>query len=157
MYGPDWPSDGELDIIEGVNTAYNNIISGHTADGCVQDSSINGQYTGDMQTMQCAVGSENIGCGFTPPASDTSSYGDGFNAVGGGVYAVQWDSQHLKVWHFPRGAIPVDIADKQPDPDGWGPPEAIFGGSSCDVDSFWKNMKLVINIVSRSYLFPARS
>jgi len=30
MYGPDWPNNGEVDIIEGANTALTNIMSAHT-------------------------------------------------------------------------------------------------------------------------------
>lgn len=95
----------------------------------------------------------NIGCGFSPPASDTSSYGDGFNAVNGGVYAMQWDSAHIKIWHFARDEIPRDVQRKRPDPRGWKQPQAVFGGSSCDVRSFFKDMSLVINIVSHDYDF----
>ena len=68
--------------------------------------------------------------------------------MGGGVYAMEWTSEHIRVWHFSRGSVPADIKAKQPDPNQWGLPEAIFGGSSCEVDSYWRNMKLVINTVS---------
>lgn len=144
MYGSDWPYGGELDIIEGANTAHRNIISAHTADGCYQDDV--SLFTGEQRNTDCAIGTQNIGCGFNPPADDTSSYGDAFNAVGGGVYAVQWDSDRMKVWHFARGSIPADIESKTPEPSGWGLPEAVFGGERCDVDSFFKNMSIVINI-----------
>lgn len=30
MFGPDWPNDGEIDIIEGANMAYQNLVSAHT-------------------------------------------------------------------------------------------------------------------------------
>lgn len=30
MYGPDWPNNGEIDIIEGANRATRNLISAHT-------------------------------------------------------------------------------------------------------------------------------
>ena len=30
MYGPNWPNSGEIDIIEGANTATKNLMSGHT-------------------------------------------------------------------------------------------------------------------------------
>lgn len=148
MYGTDWPHGGELDIIEGANTYHRNIISAHTADGCQQDDEV--LFTGEQRNTDCAIGSQNIGCGFNPPANDTTSYGDSFNAVGGGVYAVEWNSEHMKVWHFSRGAIPSDIEEKKPEPSGWGVPQAVFGGSKCDVDSFFKNMSIVINIVSTS-------
>ncbi|KAL6896526.1 glycoside hydrolase family 16 protein [Trichoderma evansii] len=145
-YGDNWPYDGEIDIIEGVNTAHTNIISAHTSDGCTQGPSINGLYSGQQLSTQCAVGTDNIGCGFNPSPDDTSSYGDGFNAAHGGVYAMEWNEANIRIWHFPRGSIPRDIENKEPDPDSWGQPVAIFGGSSCDVDTYFKNMRLVLNI-----------
>ena len=146
-YGTNWPHGGEIDIIEGVNTAHQNIISAHTADGCTQSQSLKGSFSGVQRNVDCAIGSANIGCGFSPPANDTSSYGDGFNAVNGGVYAMQWKSDDIKIWHFERDRIPADIELKKPDPQGWKLPDAVFGGSSCDVRSFFKDMSLVINIV----------
>ncbi|KAL7789063.1 glycoside hydrolase family 16 protein [Trichoderma ceciliae] len=145
-YGDNWPFDGEVDIIEGVNTAHTNIMSAHTADGCTQSPSIDGLYSGEQLSTQCAVGSDNIGCGFNPSSEDVSSYGDGFNAAHGGVYAMEWDPVHIRIWHFSRGSIPKDIENKKPDPDKWGQPVAIFGGESCDVDRYFKNMRLVLNI-----------
>lgn len=145
-YGDNWPYDGEIDIIEGVNTAHTNIISAHTSDGCTQDESINGLYSGHQLSTQCAVGTDNIGCGFNPSPEDVSSYGDGFNAAHGGVYAMEWNGENIRIWHFPRGYIPRDIENKEPDPESWGQPVAIFGGPSCDVDTYFKNMRLVLNI-----------
>ncbi|KAL7915968.1 glycoside hydrolase family 16 protein [Trichoderma velutinum] len=145
-YGDNWPFDGEIDIIEGVNAAHTNIISAHTADGCSQGNDIGGLFSGELINTQCAVGTDNIGCGFHPSSEDTSSYGDGFNAAHGGVYAMEWDPIHIRIWHFPRGSIPRDIEAKKPSPDTWGQPIAIFGGSQCKVDNYFKHMRLVLNI-----------
>lgn len=70
---------------------------------------------------------------------------------------MEWDSDGLKVWHFARSTLPGDIALAPmvvPDPKAWGPPAAVFGGPSCDADSFFYNMSLVINIVSTSKETP---
>lgn len=144
----EWPQGGEVDIIEGANTAHHNLISAHTADGCFQDESLAGLFSGEQRNTQCFVGEHNIGCGYNPAEDNLSSYGDSFNAVGGGVYAMQWDNKHIRVWHFARGQIPVDIMAKKPQPEKWGLPEAVFGGKSCNVDDYFKDMNLVINIVS---------
>ncbi|KAH0496896.1 hypothetical protein TgHK011_004239 [Trichoderma gracile] len=145
-YGDNWPYDGEIDIIEGVNTAHTNILSAHTADGCTQSPTIDGLFSGQLINTECAVGENNIGCGFHPSVEDTSSYGDGFNAAHGGVYAMEWDSVHIRIWHFARGQIPRDVEEKRPDPETWGLPIAVFGGESCDVDEYFKRMRLVLNI-----------
>lgn len=68
------------------------------------------------------------------------------------MYALEWDSRDIKIWHFPRKAIPDDIKlapVRTPDPTKWGPPQALFGGSTCEADSHFYNMSLVINTVSR--------
>ena len=132
--------------------AYSNIISAHTADGCFLDPADTDMFTGKQRNSDCEIGSANVGCGYDPPASDASSYGDGFNAVNGGVYAMLWDSDFIRVWHFARGNIPSDIVDKKPEPEGWGLPQALFGGSKCDVDTYFKNMNIVLNIVSPNNL-----
>lgn len=108
-------------------------------------------FSGEKGHTDCATGSDNIGCRFSSPADVTSAYGDGFNAVNGGVYAMDWNSNHIKVWHFERGKVPKDIKDKKPDPTKWNAPVAVFGGSSCGVDTFFKNMRLIINTVGQLY------
>ena len=86
------------------------------------------------------------------------SYGDAFNAEGGGVYAMEWDEEALRIWHFPRSAIPIDITlagavpgsstmSPGPDPESWGPPQAVFGGASCNPDTYFYDLSLVLNIV----------
>lgn len=143
MYGPNWPNDGEVDIIEGANTASYNLMSAHTSADCVLPSA---GFTGIEQYLDCS--DLTYGCNFVPPTTDTSSYGTGFNAVGGGVYALQWTDDAISIWHFPRTGIPQDILDKQPDPSGWGLPQALFGSTGCDVSSHFNDMNIVLNIVS---------
>lgn len=92
----------------------------------------------------------NAGCNYLPPASHTHTYGDTFNAVGGGVYALDWTSEAIRIWHWPRQRIPADIVAKRPDPSGWGLPSALFGTSTCNVDQHFKNMSIVIQTVRLS-------
>ncbi|KAK2608952.1 hypothetical protein QQS21_002528 [Conoideocrella luteorostrata] len=159
-YGPNWPFGGEVDIIEGANDQYHNILSAHTAPGCTlssepksqawsrsqSQSQSQTQFSGVQRSANCDVGTDNVGCGYKSPADEASAYGDGFNAAKGGVYAMEWDSDFIKIWHFARVNIPRDITNKQPTPKDWGTPDAVFGGSGCDVDKFFKDMSLVINI-----------
>ncbi|KAJ6783439.1 hypothetical protein PWT90_01686 [Aphanocladium album] len=145
-YGPNWPTSGEIDIIEGANTAHRNIISAHTTSGCQLGNDVLNMASGNSQTKNCDVGDKNIGCGYVPPAQDTSSYGDTFNAVGGGIYAMQWDDDYIKVWHFDRSSAPADISAKKPKPEGWGKPQAVYGGQSCDIKSHFRDMSIVLNI-----------
>ena len=57
----------------------------------------------------------------------------GFDAIGGGVYATEWTSTAISIYFFPRNAIPADITSGNPDPSGWGEPQAIISGE-CDID-----------------------
>ncbi|KAI2782453.1 glycoside hydrolase family 16 protein [Daldinia loculata] len=144
--GAEWPSGGELDIIDGANTAQRNLYSAHTTTGCKSPSA---GFTGKQGRANCSPTLDNIGCETVSPPSDTTSYGDAFNAEGGGVYALEWDSEDLKLWHFPRSTIPDNIVYAHvlgPDPSTWGPPQAVFGGSSCSPDKYFFNMSLVLNI-----------
>ncbi|KID92149.1 Concanavalin A-like lectin/glucanase [Metarhizium guizhouense ARSEF 977] len=145
-YGPNWPASGEVDIIEGANDQHNNLMSAHTAPGCTISKSLGGKFSGAQRETDCNVGNNNVGCGYSSPAGDTSAYGDGFNAANGGVYAMEWDNEFIKIWHFARSEIPKDITNKTPDTKGWGAPDAVFGGGDCNVDNFFKDMSLVINI-----------
>ncbi|GAW14380.1 hypothetical protein ANO14919_037820 [Xylariales sp. No.14919] len=143
--GGDWPIGGEVDVIEGANTAQRNLFSAHTTSGCQAPGT---GFTGVQGPTDCSITPENVGCNYAAPTSDRATYGDAFNAEGGGVYALEWDSQDIKIWHFPRRAIPDDINLAPlvtPDPTTWGPPQALFGGSRCQADSHFFNMSLVIN------------
>ncbi|KAI8632159.1 glycoside hydrolase family 16 protein [Xylariaceae sp. FL1651] len=140
-----WPIGGEIDIIEGANTAQRNLMSAHTTPGCQAPST---GFTGAQGPTDCSSSSDNIGCNYAAPTSDPATYGDAFNAEGGGVYALEWDREVIKIWHFPRSAIPEDISLApiiKPDPATWGPPQALFGGSGCEADTYFFNMSLVIN------------
>jgi len=62
---------------------------------------------------------------------DNTSFGVGFNNNGGGVYAMLWDNSGIAVYFFGRGNIPSDITSGNPNPTGWGLPNAKWPASSC--------------------------
>ncbi|KAI9744151.1 MAG: hypothetical protein M1818_002303 [Claussenomyces sp. TS43310] len=138
--GPNWPTNGEIDIIEGVNNAAVNLMSLHTSPGCT-DAGAN--EVGTLQTSNCDTSVNfNSGCGVT--ADTTASYGSGFNGGSGGVYATEWTSSYIKIWFFPTGSVPADIAAGIPDPTGWGLPQANFAGT-CDIDSHFKDHNIIFD------------
>ena len=87
--GPNWPSTGEIDIVEGVNSYTNDQSTIHTSPGCHLSSSdattlgITGSVVGGTDCSSVDTG--NQGCGIR--ASQNNSFGAGFNSNGGGVYA----------------------------------------------------------------------
>lgn len=114
----------------------------HTSDGCIVDNS--NAFTGTLATTNCYVNAPgqatNAGCDIQ--SQDTRSYGAGFNANGGGVFATEWTSEKISIWFFPRGTTPGDISSGNPSPSAWGPPVAEFKGS-CDIDSRFQNQQIV--------------
>jgi hypothetical protein len=120
-----WPSGGEIDIIEGVNVNANNHVALHTTSGFVVQSN---DQSGSFDTTNCDVNaagqSANAGCGGYASAAD--SYGEAFNAAGGGVYAMDWRDAGIRIWHWPRGSIPSDILSGSPTTADWGEPDFNF-------------------------------
>lgn len=140
--GPNWPTNGEIDIIEGVNSGTINLMSLHTSPDCT----IAGDpELGVLQSSNCDKNVDyNKGCGVTVEA-DLPSYGSSFNAAGGGVYATQWTSDYIRIWFFPRSSIPSDITAGTPDPSTWGEPQANFQGD-CNIDSHFSQNSIIFNI-----------
>jgi len=137
--GPNWPAGGEIDIVEGVNTYTNNQATIHTNPGCTIPSSnstaldISGTVVGP--TNCAAAETSNEGCGVR--SNSNTSYGAGFNQIGGGVYAMQWDDSGISVWFFPRSSIPSDITAGAPQPSGWGTPMANWPSTDCNPTTFF--------------------
>ena len=58
---------------------------------------------------------------------------------------MEWTSTAVRIWFFPRNAIPTSIINGTPTVDEFGIPAANFQGS-CVLDSHFYNMSLVFNI-----------
>ena len=114
----------------------------HTGPGC--SISNDGLFSGSITTPNCYVNAPgqgtNAGCQIT--TTNSQSYGTGFNANGGGVYATEWTSEHINIYFFPRGSIPGDVASGNPDPSTWGTALASFSGGF-EIDSFFQNQQIV--------------
>ena len=115
-------------------------------------------------TNCAAADSGNQGCGMRSPVNN--SFGEGFNANGGGVYIsklqtcfcklacgpltflcriVQWDNSGIAVYFFPRGSIPSDISAGSPNPSGWGTPMARWPATSCNPSQFFKQHSVIFD------------
>lgn len=104
----------------------------HTADGC--KISRQSDMQGSVSTDDCYVNAEGQGAnqGCQIKTQDTRTYGSGFNANGGGVYATEIMDSFINIFFFPRGSLPSDISSASPDPSKWGKPMAVFKGD-CDI------------------------
>lgn len=143
--GPNWPHGGEIDILEGVNDYTNNGMTLHTGPGCLVGSDLT-QFSGEVTTPNCDVKADgqknNAGCSIAHPSE--KSYGQGLNENGGGVYAMEWNTEAISVYFFPREAIPADVLGDNPQPNGWGKPAAKFAGA-CDIDKMFAEQKIIID------------
>ncbi|KAF2827483.1 hypothetical protein CC86DRAFT_290712 [Ophiobolus disseminans] len=168
-----WPDEGEIDILEGVNDYENNAVTLHTNKGCTMDNTtqmVSGAstslpYTGSLFTSDCDVKNpdqpKNAGCSIKAPktlpgaqmgiADSTEqtvfpSYGTAFNTAGGGIYATEWTSTYISVWFIPRDSPLYALASSaSPDPTQWGMPVAHFAGKSCDYVKKFVNLKMIFN------------
>ncbi|KAH6660034.1 glycoside hydrolase family 16 protein [Truncatella angustata] len=134
MFGEEggWPNSGEIDIIEGVNSVTSTTMTLHTSAGC------------SFSQGDCNAGNGNTGC--PQPTNNTQTFGSGFNAIGGGVYAVEWTSEAISIWFFPRAAIPSDVTSGSPDPTNWGMAASTFSGSGCNIDDHFQEHTIVFNV-----------
>ncbi len=91
----------------------------------------------------------NQGCGQSTNAGN--NYGSGFNAAGGGIYAMEWTSERISVWFFPRDDARVSAAlaganGTAPDPESFGTPQASFSGSGgCNIDEHFMNHSIIFD------------
>jgi hypothetical protein len=106
--GPNWPNEGEIDVIEGVNQMTNDQTTLHTSDGCSMSGV--GGFTGDwaygsngQPATNCYVNAagqySNQGCSIL---GAYGSYGVPFNSQGGGTFALLWNQTEISSWYFPR-------------------------------------------------------
>ncbi|KAL4902900.1 concanavalin A-like lectin/glucanase domain-containing protein [Aspergillus multicolor] len=137
--GPDWPTDGEIDIIEGVNKHEANEIVLHTSGTCDVGGGFN--MTGTMSSSECGEASGTVGC---VVEGQQGSSGDPFNEQGGGVYAMEWQEEYLKIWYFPRSSIPESLTAGTPDVTAFGTPMAHLQGS-CNFKERFTHQKLILD------------
>ncbi|KAF2713810.1 glycoside hydrolase family 16 protein [Pleomassaria siparia CBS 279.74] len=140
-----WPLNGEIDVVEAVNMGnMGNQVTLHTTKGCEIGKNRKRKQTGTALNYNCYNGTDsNAGCGVSGP---TNTFGAAYNALGGGVYALELRSAGIRVWSFPRSNIPSDITSKSPDPSTWGTALADFPNLECDISSHFKNQTIVVDI-----------
>ncbi|KAF8550835.1 glycoside hydrolase family 16 protein [Imleria badia] len=162
--GANWPYEGEIDIVEGVNNKVPNQSTLHTSANCVMPSSR--LMTGTSVELDCDVYSTgNLGCGVK--TADSNSFGHNFNNNGGGWYAVERTSNHISIYFWERGSSSVPSEVKYPggsvDTSAWvinsykwfetthqysnqGTPAAYFPNTLCNFASHFGPLNIIINL-----------
>ncbi|PCH43204.1 glycoside hydrolase family 16 protein [Wolfiporia cocos MD-104 SS10] len=139
--GENWPEGGEIDIVEGINGMTANQMALHSENGCSASSSATA--SGSIGTTNC---SEAAGCTYTE--TKANSYGAGFAAAGGGVWATLFASTGIEIWFWSRSDIPSSISNATTSisTDDWGTPSASYPASSCDIETYFKPQQIVLDI-----------
>ena len=132
---------GELDIIEGVHHQRLNKIAFHSGSTCYLDPA---EQAGRVIFQNCNSFEprqpENSGCQVED--SSLGFRGPSFGQHGGGVYAVDWTTEAVRVWSFSRDQIPPDITSGNPQPESWGKPVFMLKGICVTADNF-RDQRLV--------------
>ncbi|KAF8069103.1 laminarinase [Lyophyllum atratum] len=144
--GGNWPTQGEIDILEGVNDQGTNAATLHTNAGCTMPASR--AQTGTTTGTNCdSAATGNAGCGVK--FTDARSYGPTFNNNGGGWYAMERTTSFIKVWFWTRSAtnVPADVKNgaTSVNTGNWGTPVAYFPNTSCDIATHFGAHNIVIN------------
>lgn len=135
-----WPETGEIDIFEGANDQSQDWSTLHTGDTCSIPSNNRG-FTGSVATTDCNYNDGDNGTGCKIVAPNSNSYGN-FNSNQGGTYAMEWTTQAISVWFFPRGSAP-DMTN--PDPSTWPNPIAKFPSTNCNLDSNFDEQRILFD------------
>ena len=102
------------------------------------------KQTGSAQETNCdATKNDNSGCGVD---GDSDTFGQAFNRGNGGVMAMEWRTEGIRMWQFPTGKVPSDITEQKPNPGGWGEALADFPNTDCNIGNHFKNQSIVANI-----------
>ena len=130
-----WPVNGEIDIVEGVNYQTKAKTAMHSTKGCDMTDIPLGVMSGTWDTAQgipdkktgipdmtlrfarnCFVYDPhqwlNQGC--VAVEKEDGTIGQPLNEKGGGVYALEWDpmNRHIRTWVFtPHTAVPDNLVD----------------------------------------------
>ncbi|GAA5910979.1 hypothetical protein JCM6882_006736 [Rhodosporidiobolus microsporus] len=142
--GGDWPNKGEIDILEGVHDEDTNHYTLHVKDSECKQGEVDITGAAVEANNDCNANvNGNAGCSYSEAA--TASYGEAFNAAGGGVFVTQFAEDGISIWFWSRPDIPDDITSGSPDNSNWGKPSAMWKKDTCDIASYFGDQTLVIN------------
>lgn len=149
----EWPTGGEIDIIEGTNDQGNNQYTVHTTTSCKipkknnDDLSGNNEaYSGEARALDC---SPVAGCSID--GGEAHTFGPGMNAAGGGFLLTRIkQTAGVSMWWFPRDkGIPQVLLDGKDEIDEkeLGQRIAHFPASDqCDLDKSLTEQQLIFNL-----------
>ncbi|PWN88425.1 hypothetical protein FA10DRAFT_219182, partial [Acaromyces ingoldii] len=157
--GSTWPTNGEIDVLEGVGYTSGgtnqNLMTVHLNQDSPLDQSKIKTSLGKVQSnaLNCNQhGGGNTGCAYRDSNKNGPSWGQDFNQAGGGIWAMQFGNGNgVKIWFWGRqsGKIPAELqnASKSPqqlDPSKWPSPMADFQATA--VDQMVEGQNIIMDI-----------
>ncbi|CAE6445920.1 unnamed protein product [Rhizoctonia solani] len=142
-----WPQGGEIDIIEGINKRSYNLASLHTTPDCNMTGAVR-VMTGRGESNECdAKKNDNQGCGVK---FREGTFGQRFNAMDGGWFAMRRAQEGVSVWFWSRNNIlvPEEVrrGSNNVQPELWGLPVADFPANNCDMKSHFGSHEIVFDL-----------
>ncbi len=152
LVGPQWPQNGEIDLLENINLATKNKYVLHTgtnlavsnfSDPAIANST-GMNMRGEFSNLNCSAAAEgNIGC---VVEGQPGTFGKDFNANGGGIIVLEYLPQAISVWQFNRTEIPEDILNGTPSPSSWPEKQAHFmADDGQTLESYFQSLRMVFN------------
>ncbi|OAA52132.1 Concanavalin A-like lectin/glucanase [Cordyceps fumosorosea ARSEF 2679] len=144
-----WPTAGEVDLYEGWHLAPNNKVALH-----VGPSSAIGQCTLDQSSQNAQVLTGNCDNTFEDGVHQWANQGcqseetqNGiWGSPQGGIQALEWTSDFIKIYTWPIGSAPSNIASAQPDTSSWGTPSVQLEKPNCDTETAFSDQKLLFTL-----------
>lgn len=136
---------GQMNVMAATNLGSGgNDMALLTGAGCEVGNSAR-NMTGTAITSDCAASSAtHDGC---VVAGGGTSFGNGFNVRGGGILALEWRAEGIRMWQFPRDSVPLDVQQGvSPDPSTWSASLAEFPSTDCQIASHFQNQSVVMDI-----------
>ncbi|KAI5926996.1 concanavalin A-like lectin/glucanase domain-containing protein [Camillea tinctor] len=145
LFGEPWPTKGEVDIYENWNDLTFNRYTAH-----VDAPSVVGDCTIVSDGMLATIDSPNCydhADGQYDYQGCSASYAtETFGSATGGIYAMEWTSDSIRMWDWTHDAAPADVLSGNPAPSvsNWGTPNYVI--KECDIEKAFSDMKLVFSL-----------
>ncbi|KAI0601233.1 hypothetical protein F4775DRAFT_541028 [Biscogniauxia sp. FL1348] len=145
LFGEPWPTKGEVDIYENWNDLTFNRYTAH-----VDAPSVVGECKIVSDGMLATIDSPNCydhADGQYEYQGCSASYAtETFGSSSGGIYAMEWTSEYIRMWDWTHDAAPTDVLSGKPEPSvsNWGTPNYII--KECDIEKAFSDMKLVFSL-----------
>ncbi|EGX95212.1 GPI anchored endo-1,3(4)-beta-glucanase, putative [Cordyceps militaris CM01] len=145
----EWPTAGEIDLYEGWHLAPANKVALHVGPSsaigkCVLDQS---SQTAQVLTGNCDNSFQDGVHQFLNQGCQSEEIQNGiWGSSQGGIQALEWTSDFIKVYTWPIGAAPSNIGADKPDTSSWGTPSVQLKKPSCDTETAFSDQKLLFTL-----------